>query len=67
MNGINRKKIIERRNLHNNKTCIRCKKIYYPAYQYFMRVATNSSGLFKFKTICNPCIIKEEELIMKWV
>jgi hypothetical protein len=67
MDSIERKKIIERRNLHNNKTCTRCKKVYYPAYRHFYQVGTNPSGSFKLKTVCNQCMKREEELIMKWV
>ena len=68
MNTSERKKIIERRNLHNNKMCVRCKKVHYPAYKHFTRIGTNNtSGLFKYRTICNYCIKREEEILMKWV
>jgi hypothetical protein len=60
-------KDIRRRNLHNNKTCIRCKKIYYPDYKYFIRIGTNSSGVFKLKQVCNQCIKRGDELIMELV
>ena len=68
MNAIERERIIERRNLHNNKTCSRCRKVYYPAYKHFTRIGTNNTtGFFKFKTICKYCIKKEEQLLMEWV
>jgi len=67
MDNIERnKKIIERRNLHNNKACARCKKVYYPAFMFFDRLGTNPSGLFKFATICNPCVVREEEIITNY-